>query len=88
MKKVLILASALTGALLTVPAFAQIVEPAPAKVIQGCEVVDMGGYFNKADPTCQFTHQVSAGGSAGLVVLPPGATLEDIKNAIEDTLNG
>ena len=28
---------------------------AHATTIQGCDVVDMGGYLNKADPTCVFS---------------------------------
>lgn len=27
------------------------------KVIQGCEVKDMGGYFNKVNPTCVFSNE-------------------------------
>ena len=29
---------------------------ADTKIVQGCEVTDKGGYLNKVDPTCQFSH--------------------------------
>ena len=34
--------------LFAAPAFAD------PKTVFGCEIVDMGGYSNKADPTCAF----------------------------------
>jgi hypothetical protein len=48
--------------LITTTAFALIAfVAAPAafadtKTVLGCEIVDMGGYSNKADPTCQFAN--------------------------------
>jgi len=34
-----------------------------AKSVDGCEVLDMGGYLNKVDPTCTFDHQPGGGAS-------------------------
>lgn len=58
MKTTIILISALNGALLTVPAFAD------TKTVQGCEVapVDGSNYSVKADPTCNF-NSLSTGGA-------------------------
>ncbi len=33
---------------------------ASATTIAGCEVVDMGGYYNKADATCNFNTPVGS----------------------------
>lgn len=50
---------------------------ADTKVVQGCEVTDMGGYSNKVDPTCQFNH--NPGGNDGA---NSGLTLQDVIDAL------
>ncbi len=34
------------------------------KTVQGCEIVDMGGYSNKVDPTCVFTDEAGGDGAS------------------------
>ena len=68
MKLTIILASALTGALLTVPAFAD------TKIVLGCEVKTVPGtnYSNKVDPNCQFAVTGDSGGSVIQPKILPG----------------
>jgi hypothetical protein len=71
-----ILAAAMIGAFSAAMAQA---DTGDVSTVDGCQVVDMGGYSNKVDPNCSFNHQPggnwsgAAGGS-----LPPGTTLQDI----------
>ena len=44
----------LTAIALALVAFANAPAFAETSTVLGCEVVDMGGYSNKADPTCAF----------------------------------
>lgn len=80
MKTTILTTAALIGAVLF-PAIAF------SETVQGCEIVDMGGYSNKADPTCVFNHQPGGNWSpAGSTAsLPPGTTIQDY---IDDMLNG
>lgn len=67
MKQITIIVAALTGALLTVPAFAD--------TVLGCEVtpVDGSNYSVKADPTCGFTGLTTgAGGAQTTGAIPVG----------------
>lgn len=50
------------------------------KTVQGCEIVDMGGYSNKVDPTCVFNHPT--GGGSDTSASGPFATLQDIRDLI------
>lgn len=46
------------AALLTATAFPAMADTA---TVLGCEVIDMGGYLNKADPTCVFSNEDARG---------------------------
>lgn len=78
MKLTIAIAAAMTGAFLTIPAFAT---TGGTAIVQGCEVRDMGGYLNKVDPTCTFDHQ--PGGNY------PGSNTSGTPDwdAIDDLLN-
>ncbi len=63
MKTLTILTAALIGAI-ALPTLTL------AKTVLGCEVIDMGGYSNKADPTCAFA--VIGNQHATLTIDPDG----------------
>lgn len=52
---------------------------ADTKIVQGCEVVDKGGYSNKVDPNCQFNH--NSGGNDGV---NSGLTLQELIDVLNN----
>lgn len=60
-------------AIFAVPALAD------TRIVQGCEVVDMGGYSNKVDPTCQFSHN-----PGGNYPASSDLTWDDLIDALND----
>lgn len=71
MKKLLIAAAALAA--LALPALAD------TTVVLGCEVTDKGGYLNKVDPTCQFSHN-----PGGNYPSDSGLTWDDLVDALNE----
>jgi len=71
MKAIYLTTLALVAAF-AVPAFAD------TKIIQGCEVVDKGGYYNLVDPTCQFSEEIGRNPGADL-----GLTFEEFKDIFD-----
>ncbi len=54
-----------------------------AKTVLGCEIVDKGGYSNKADPTCAF--DVIGNQHATLLVDPDGVADSGDEFTVADT---
>jgi hypothetical protein len=76
MKTAIITTAALIGALV-LPSLAF------SKTVLGCEVIDMGGYSNKADPTCQFA--VIGNQHAQKLVDPDGIPANGDEFTVADT---
>jgi hypothetical protein len=77
MKLTILATSAIIGAIvLPSLAFANTVS-----TVQGCAVIDMGGYSNKVDPTCTFNHQPGGGGTPGSLTF---ADLQGLIDALDD----
>lgn len=61
MRKFLFLSSTIAFAFVLAPLASA--DTGDVTVVQGCDVVDMGGYSNKVDPTCAFDG-LGTGGAA------------------------
>lgn len=70
----------ISAALLATPMFSA---TGDVSVVQGCEIVDMGGYSNKVDPTCSFNKEVGGGGGIDLSIPQlPGESWQDYLDRI------